>query len=160
MKFTIVSGLFAALPAFVTAAPAAPETGLLDRRVTTNDNVFLYPGGLGDPLNGVLGSYPASTLNYLNVDKYQQNKIPLRCKEKAQALYNGSPRCPLSDMYVFDFSWEDAPGRTWTICYCKNSPVALGVSNMIDNLSSENTLIHDDAGYRILPTSSDVSRSL
>lgn len=137
MKVSIIPTLVAALSALVAAVPTSSETGNhLDRRITFNDNVFLYPGGLGDPLNSYLGSLPYAKVVNVGWNYYFDKTVPKRCKEKALGKKSdGSVMCPLANLDVWEFFWADAPDLGHVICRCNDSPVTVDVCIFISLLS-------------------------
>lgn len=130
MKLSIVASIVAALPGIVMAAPAVPGTSI-NRRITKAEKVLLYPGGFG-PLIAGFNQLPYASFTDMDFTHASNNKIPNFCKEESRQLKaNGSPRCTMSEMQVYGFSFSDSPGRFWNICRCNDSPVSWAVSRNI-----------------------------
>lgn len=119
-----LSTIVAILPAIVIAAPTSPNTGLLRR--TPGDTSFLYPGGLGDPLNAGFAAKPSSPLAR-SINRWTTS-IPTQCKNQATTLNNGKVRCTPENIDVFEVWFQDSGNRSWVICRCKDSPVKQAVS--------------------------------
>lgn len=122
----ILSTLATILPALVAAAPTptSPNTALYPR--TPGSSNFLFPGGLGPPLNQGFADQPSATVTtYIAWVTY----IPEQCKIEAQ---KDGGRCAMSEMEVIEVHYGDSdPAHYWMFCRCKTgAQVSLAVSTI------------------------------
>lgn len=149
---SFLSAIMAIVPAIISAAPMPLNANLLHRN--PGDGNFLYPGGLGDPLNAGFAVKPSSPLAQ-PINRWTVS-IPNMCKEQATVINNGKARCAPENIDVFEVSFEDSPRRSWVICRCKDSPATEAVSSQF--LSCVSFYWHLDIGYRISLPKLDVFR--